>query len=232
VELLAMKPIDIKGRPIYSRVFAILQKYGDKLVELDWTESTNKPNLFYKKFQGIMVFADMRGTEVISIWEEPYPYLYDNGQREKDWKRRRTINSAVEELNRVNIPHRFSFYEECEPDGLFFGDTAGLTDGKCKICGKDFDNDGLYCSIEYEKVHLELEKKRQEDLIAEMQAQRKARKSQALNSKPKKLQEKTKKVKTTLEEQNRSTPRGQQSLSKNFDPPAKSSKKEKLAVTK
>jgi hypothetical protein len=157
-----LKPIDIKGRPIYSRVFSILQKYGAVLLDMQWTESFDKPNLFRKDFQGLMVFADMRGTEIISIWDEPYPYLYVFGQNEVDWKKRRSMRNAVEELDRNGVPHRFSFHEEMEPGGLFFGDASELADGKCKMCGTEFDKDGLFCSEKCEKTHLQLQQMRNE----------------------------------------------------------------------
>jgi len=118
-----LKPIDIKGRPILFACLLVLQKYGDKLLEMQWKESFNKPNLFYKEFQGLMVFSDMRGTEIIPIWDEPYPYLYVSG--EEDWKKRRSNeksswkNWTESEFLIVSL-----FYEEMEPDGLFFGDES------------------------------------------------------------------------------------------------------------
>jgi hypothetical protein len=193
-----MKPVDIKGRPIFSRVFNILQKHGKKLVELGWNESTTKPNLFFKGFYDVTVFADMRGTEIISIWDEPYPYLYAS-ERFEDWKRRRAINKAVEELDRVNIPHRFSFYDECEPDGLFFGERYELADGKCKRCGTEFDGDGLFCSEKCEKETRQLEEAKQEEYEAEERRQRKTRKHNTDSSHltPKKTRKGTSTVKTS-----------------------------------
>jgi len=115
-----------------------------------------------------MVFADMRGTKIVPIWDEPCPYVYASGQSEEAWKRRRAINKALEDLDGVNIPHRFSFYDECEPDGLFFGYEEDLADGKCKLCGKEFNRDGLFCSQECEKAHSQLEEMRQEEYEAEV----------------------------------------------------------------
>lgn len=157
-----MKPIDIKGRPIYPRVFVILQEHGRKLLESQWKESINKPNLFFKEFLGLAVFADMRGTGIVPIWDEPYPYLYVSGENEPDWKKRRSMRYAIEDLDLMGVPHRFSFFEEMEPDGLFFGDEAERPDGKCKMCGEEFDKDGLFCSEKCEKTHLQLELMRTE----------------------------------------------------------------------
>lgn len=167
-----MKPVDIKGRPIYSRIFAVLKKYGEKMIALQWAESYNKPNLFYKSFNKIMVFADMRGTEIIPIWDEPYPYIYDNGKSEEEWKRRRSINKAIEELNSANIPHRFSFYEDCEPGGLFFGDKEEFADGTCKVCKKEFNHNGLFCSEQCEQSESEKKKKEEEEWLSEVKSQK------------------------------------------------------------
>ena len=167
-----MKPIDIKGRQIYSRVFSVLQKHGDKMLTLKWTESQSKPNLFYKTYDGIVVFADMRGTEIISIWDEPYPHVYDNETSEEDWKRRRAINKALAELDSVGIPHRFSFYEECEPDGLFFGYSEDMADGTCKVCRKEFDHNGLFCSDGCEKIRNDEEKKRMEEVQRDIESRK------------------------------------------------------------
>jgi len=81
-----MKPEDKFGRRIYPKTFLILQKYGNILTELGWKESKNKPNLFYKEFDEIIVFADMRGTEIVPIWEDPCPLIYATSQNLKTTK--------------------------------------------------------------------------------------------------------------------------------------------------
>jgi hypothetical protein len=132
-----------------------------------------------------MVFADMRGTEIIRIWDEPYPLIYADGRSEEDWKIRRSINKALEQLDGVNIPHRFSFYQEEEPDGLFFRFNEELSDGKCKLCGKEFDHDGLFCSEICETAysqHIE-ERKREIDKhnenIADLEPKKRKKKTNA-----------------------------------------------------
>jgi hypothetical protein len=80
-----MKAEDKFGRRIYPKTFLILKKYGEILAELGWEESRSKPNLFYKMFDEIMVFADMRGTEIVPIWEDPCPLMYA-AKGHEDWK--------------------------------------------------------------------------------------------------------------------------------------------------
>jgi predicted HNH restriction endonuclease len=150
-----MKSEDKFGRRIYSKTFLILQKYGEMLADLGWKESQKKPNLFYKMLDGITVFADMRGTEIVPIWEDPCPLMYVTMEHE-DWKRRRAVRYAAAELGSAGIPHRLSFYDEAEPDGLLFGDPEELPDGKCKLCGNEFDHDGLFCSETCEKTSSQL----------------------------------------------------------------------------
>lgn len=134
-----MKPVTIDGRPIYQSIFTILQAIGTRLLECGWRESITKPNLFLKCFDDVMVFADMRGTEITPIWEEPYPLLYASPDH-PDWKRRYAIRLATDELTEREIKFRFSWPDQFEPDGLFFGSEEELADGFCKMCGKHIDD--------------------------------------------------------------------------------------------
>lgn len=150
-----MKPEDKFGRKIFPRIFKVLKRYGGLLSHAGWKESKSKPNLFYKTFGKIAVFADMRGTDVVPIWDNPYPLLYASSG-EKDWKRRRAIRYAVNELESIGVPYRFSFFDMCEPDGLFFGDEDELPDGRCKLCGDEINCDELFCSEKCRKAFLQL----------------------------------------------------------------------------
>ena len=64
-----MKPVDKFGRKIYSKTFRILLFYGKLLEEAGYRESKKKPNLFYRKTEDVIFFADMRGTDEVPIWE-------------------------------------------------------------------------------------------------------------------------------------------------------------------
>ena len=157
-----MEPTDKFGNTIYPRTYGKLQIIGKALQESEWRESTKKPNLFYKKFGSLMVFADMRGTEIVPIWEEPYPLIYASRDGE-DWKRRRALRLATSELEALGVPTRYSFFETCEPEGLFFGEENELPDGSCRLCGKEFDKGELFCSENCEKAYSQLEELRREE---------------------------------------------------------------------
>jgi len=162
-----MIPRDKSGREIYPRIFNILKKHGNALVSAGWRESKNKPNLFWKKFSDVMVFADMRGTDTIPIWESPFPLLYAFSDQTEDWVKRRAIRHAIEDLRHIDVPYRFSFYDDCEPDGLWFGEDAKLADGSCQLCGKEMDNSGLFCSKECEDIFAQLGELRSEEDLCE-----------------------------------------------------------------
>ena len=57
---------------------------GKKLETLEYMESQNKPNLFYKKINEKVIFADLRGTEVIPIWDDWRPMIYSKDLSNKD----------------------------------------------------------------------------------------------------------------------------------------------------
>ena len=155
-----MKPIDKFNRPIYPQIFSILKRYGDELLTLGWAESANKNLLFFKKFNDEIVFADMRGTEVVPIWDDPCPLIYTSSKQEA-WKRRRVIRYAIQELDYGNIPHRFSFYQTGELEGLFADEADNLADGQCKTCRNEIDYDGLFCSAKCETTFNQIKKARE-----------------------------------------------------------------------
>jgi transcription elongation factor Elf1 len=157
-----MKPVDKYGRPIYPRIYSIIVRYGEKLESIGWFENRNKPNLFSKNYFGFWIYADMRSTEVIPIWEDPKPIIYWFQKDEADWEFCRAIRHAVQDLDYVGVPHRFSFYEDSEPDGLMHGEDEERPDGLCKMCHNEMDHDGLFCSKKCEKAHQDLVKLKEE----------------------------------------------------------------------
>jgi hypothetical protein len=142
-----MKNIDKFGKPIFGNTYKKMLEYGRILTDKGYKESKNKPNLFYKKTSEAVFFADMRGTDVVSIWEDSSPLLYatfnDGLPR---WKQKSLLK---QEGHNISIS-RFSFYEECEPEGLLFGDGG---DGYCLNCGKDFKDDSEFCSSTCEEEY-------------------------------------------------------------------------------
>lgn len=114
------------------------------LQDLGYKESSSKPNLFFRKNEFGVFFADMRGTEIVKIWEDPSPLFYwDISESIPDWKKRRMIKEELRRLASKGCRCRLSFYQECEPEGLMFDSDE---DGFCNYCGKDFQDYGHYCS--------------------------------------------------------------------------------------
>lgn len=132
------------GRPIYKdSVWHQMIQTGEKLRKLGYNDSKTKPNLFYKPIKSEIksenditiqvngvIFADMRGTEVVPIWGDPRPLVYSSDL---------PFNIFLPEfilLERSGCSPRVSFYEECEPDGWMFG-LDEIPSGYCKRCGED-----------------------------------------------------------------------------------------------
>lgn len=166
-----MKATDKFGNAIYPKVFRMLQKIGKSLEINGWKESNSKPNLFYKDFGGVLVFADMRGTEEVPIWESPYPLVYAQKVAET-WKNRRTLRHATEELDRIEVQFRFSFYHDfdIDEDDLNELETTRkrygweiLADGSCHMCGEEFESDKLFCCERCEKAYAQLHELRSEE---------------------------------------------------------------------
>jgi hypothetical protein len=121
----------------------VLQAHANALIKADYREAREKPNLFYFKTENATFFADMRGTQMVKIWEDPVPLVYATFvEHFAHWRKRRLIKEELRRLESIGCRWRVSFYEECEPGGLFFEDE----DGFCKECGSDFQGPGLYCS--------------------------------------------------------------------------------------
>ena len=142
-----MKPEDKFGKKIYQQTFQQMLHFGSILLRNGYSESKNKPNLFYRaESQDLVFFADMRGTDTIHIWEDPTPLLYVNfPESMPQWKRKRLIQKEHAILG----IGRFSFFDECEPEGLMFGEGG---DGYCIVCHKDFSDEGLFCSDQCKNV--------------------------------------------------------------------------------
>lgn len=63
---------------------------------------------------------------------------------------KKSRSAAREQEYRALRICRLSFYEECEPEGLMFGEGG---DGYCVVCGKDFQDEGLFCSKQCEEAY-------------------------------------------------------------------------------
>lgn len=149
-----MKPEDKFGHPICPATYTKMRKFAEKLIQFSYIEASQKQNLFYKKAKGVVFFADMRGTEEVPIWDDPRPLLYIKFETDlPEWEKRRIFRQEYAELGIC----RASFYEECEPEGLLFGEGG---DGYCIVCHRDFQADGLFCSKRCEEAYEEQGKER------------------------------------------------------------------------
>ena len=122
-----MEPKDKFGRHLYGKVWLQLCENGVKLKQAGYWESKKKPNLFMKIEDDFSLYADMRGTEEVPIWEDTSPlfYAYPKDRKEADQHQteaiRQIIASEISKLHSIGVDVRLSFYAECEPDGQSFG---------------------------------------------------------------------------------------------------------------
>ena len=110
----SMQPKDRFGNTIFPNVYSRLLNIGGKLQDLGFTEARSQ-NLFYLSVSDATVFADMRGTSEVKIWEDPVPLVYIRFRKELPlWKRNRIRNTSYDLLKAGQVPFRESFYEEAE----------------------------------------------------------------------------------------------------------------------
>lgn len=158
------------GNPIYPSRFSKLKENEKVLLANGYIESKSKPNLFYKKMLEGMLFADMRGTEQVHIWEDTSPMFYWKlNSNIPNWKQRRILKTELNDLHSKGCSCRFSFLlhsSDCGPfestsysvqeDALEHGEEVfSWDDGYCRFCGKDFQKDGTFCSSECEEKYLD-----------------------------------------------------------------------------
>ena len=159
-----MIPFDKFGRPIYAKPYAILVRWGDILVQNGYKESGKKPNLFYKPFSCGILFADMRGTDIVPIYEDPVPMVYIQHKGCDSipfWKRHRIIGEELRKITEAGCEYRFSMEAQMHGDcicGRSFTSETGFcaqNAGYCNWCKKDFQDEGEYCSQKCRGEHVE-----------------------------------------------------------------------------
>lgn len=146
------------GNEIYRKVFERLLIKGQILSINGYTESHDKPNMFYKKLPEGILFADMRGTDMVPIWEDMSPLFYWKfGEDVPMWKRRRIIEHEFGQLSKDGCECRLSEEGDGDTTEEFTTSTTieGGTirwlvggDGYCIQCGKDMQSDASFCSKE------------------------------------------------------------------------------------
>jgi len=114
------------GRPIFSETtWRRLLDQGKKLESLGYVELSHKQNLFSRRIDHGFIYADLRGTDILPIWDDPVPLLYffaaERISVPKE-EERTILKDEFKRLRDADCRPRFSFYATSEPEGLFFGD--------------------------------------------------------------------------------------------------------------
>lgn len=130
---------NLDGRSIYyDSIWKTIKKIGEKLIKLGFKESNQKPNLFFNVLkknenyeQNQVYYADLRGTQIVPIWEDPRPLVYGSKVEISDFMKQTII------LKRNGCKPRGSFYDMFEPEGWGFLLNDGIPNGYCTQCGKD-----------------------------------------------------------------------------------------------
>ena len=98
---------------------------GKKLETLGYVESSQNQNLFSRMVDHGYMYADLRGTDEVPIWDDPVPLLYFfavKGKTVAEEDERMILKDEFKRLRDAECRPRFSFYATSEPDGLLFGD--------------------------------------------------------------------------------------------------------------
>jgi hypothetical protein len=150
--------IDKFGRTIYPGVFSKMNEIGHELEGLGYSESFKKPNLFWKSFgKEFTAFADMRGTAMIPIWEDPTPLLYiQSKQNAPPWLCRKFFHIVTKELGSQRIPYRESYELLVEGESHLDDEQPH---GFCRWCGGELFSGSLFCDTQCENAFMEMEKK-------------------------------------------------------------------------
>ena len=155
-----MKREDKFGRRIFSdNIWNEMLATGQKLTKIGYRESRKKPNLFFTKTEQSVFFADLRGTEIVPIWDDPRPLFYwQFDGKLPAWKYRRLVKEELMRLGTNGCPCRLSFEVTNNPifenTSVFIDEEHlifGWNDGFCRNCGKDFQDEGELCSKECEE---------------------------------------------------------------------------------
>lgn len=154
---------DLFGNDISPSTYAIMEKNGVCLLKSKFKESWEKQNLFYKNTPEAIFFADMRGTSEVSICDDTRPlFSFRANDNVAFWKIRRRMKIELETLHRIGCPCRLP-YNIKSNEGIFKGTKIiiypeicyyGWSDGDCIFCGRNFCDDGFYCSLECQEAHL------------------------------------------------------------------------------
>lgn len=149
-----MIPFDKFGNPIFPSRYVRLKENEKVLLNMGYFESRKSPNLFCKELLHGWIYADMRGTSDVPIWEDTRPLFYWSFVATTPmWERRRIIKAEMRRMFKDGCPCRLSFYsyrtDEFVGVGVSVDEEKGLfdwDDGFCRFCTKDFQKEGSFCS--------------------------------------------------------------------------------------
>jgi len=155
-----MEPIDKCGNQIYPKIYSILCEIAIKLKNIGYIESKKEPNLFIRSFENGCIFADLRGTKLVRIWDDPVPLItfhFENSV--PNWKRHRVINDTYSELDDYAIRWRdLTDIDESWMDWpselIYWSNVYGPYDGSCKTCNLDIQKDDYFCSESCKEIAL------------------------------------------------------------------------------
>lgn len=144
---------NIDGRPIFSKPWNAMSHHANILSQYGYVESIKKPNLFYRedKETKAVFFADMRGSNNHPIWDNPTPIVYAKFPNNMPlWKRNRLSKQELNKLPdcviyRDDVIGIFDIWGDIKEDQYI------LEDGYCRICGRDYQDNGFFCSNECKK---------------------------------------------------------------------------------
>jgi hypothetical protein len=106
------------GCPIFSETtWRKLFDTGKKLEALGYVELIHKQNLFSRKVDHGYIYADLRGTEIVPIWDDPVPLLYffaARGTSVPEEEEGAILKAEFKRLRDADCRPRFSFYATSE----------------------------------------------------------------------------------------------------------------------
>ena len=126
-------------------------------ISLDYKESKTQSRLFYKPFEEGVFFLDLRFYRKRKHIGPNLPLFFVRFSNDiPTWKENRFVRKESILVRGIkkefadlcvfkNEEHDWSYYSRRSSELLDFG---GIEDGFCKMCGKDFQAAGFYCSEE------------------------------------------------------------------------------------
>jgi len=147
-------PYNFRGKVIHEEsVYRELCSNVAKLKANGYKESIKKPSLFYRKGQHEEIyFADLRGNDMVAIWEDTSPLFYVQFPVDKIpyWQRSRLASQEFTRLKICHLSMEFDPTDYCIVSDELEVYMSNSSLGYCSWCGKDIQSDDEFCSPECE----------------------------------------------------------------------------------